>query len=73
MIMTETLEEILKRYPLINQKIGFKAGVTWQQERSYSEEEVLNLLWKLYTTPNYMANFDTKADLIEWFEQFKKK
>ena len=44
MIMTETLEEILKRYPLINQKIGFKAGVTWQQERSYSEEEVLKLL-----------------------------
>jgi hypothetical protein len=38
----------------------------------YSEEEILNLLWKFYTTSKYMAHFDTKADLIEWFEQFKK-
>jgi len=53
-------------------KEGFVNSAKWKGERSYNEEDVLNLLWKLYTTPNYMADFDTKADLIEWFEQFKK-
>ena len=81
--MEETLEEVsekiyppritwIKSFAKVESE-AFKKGAKWQQERSYSEEEVLNLLWKLYTTPNYMANFDTKADLIEWFEQFKKK
>jgi hypothetical protein len=44
---------------------------SWQQERSYSEEEVLNII------DNYKETF--KVDLIlredfnQWFEQFKKK
>jgi len=37
----------------------------WQQERSYSEEEVLELLYKLWE-----AN---PRNIKEWFEQFKKK
>jgi hypothetical protein len=48
-----------------------EAMAKWQQERSYSEEEVLNII------DNYNETF--KVDLIlredfnQWFEQFKKK
>jgi hypothetical protein len=42
----------------------FIAGAKWQQERSYSEEEVLDLL-------NYLGK--DNQDLYEWFNKFKKK
>ena len=76
MIMTETLEEAAKNYAtdlsgtyyeeLDN---SFKAGVKWQQERSYSEEEV----WKLVNKLNQTLNIGSDLTLEEWFEQFKKK
>jgi hypothetical protein len=37
----------------------------WQQERSYSDEEVENILTMFY--------FDNPSNVSEWFEQFKKK
>jgi hypothetical protein len=41
----------------------------WQQERSYSEEEVIKILYQFhYDLVN--SNFDTKE---EWFEQYKKQ
>ena len=46
-------------------KNGFEIGVKWQQEISYSEEEVLDLLYKLWE-----AN---PRNIKEWFEQFKNK
>ena len=74
--MTETLEEAAKNYAtdmsgtyyeeLDN---SFKAGVKWQQERSYSEEEV----WKLVNKLNQTLNIGSDLTLEEWFEQFKKK
>jgi hypothetical protein len=57
----------------------FKKGAKWQQERSYSEEEQLNLLNKYN---EYLFTFIDKdvvgigveeEDVIKWFEQFKKK
>jgi hypothetical protein len=44
--------------------LGFRNGAKWQAERSYSEEEVLELLTK--------AHF-VEQNIVEWFEQFKKK
>ena len=44
----------------------FKDGAKWQQERSYSEEEVLQLLLRLQQTEYY-------DNLYDWFKQFKKK
>ena len=41
----------------------FIEGAKWQQERMYSEEEVLELLRK--------AHF-VEQNIKEWFEQFKK-
>ena len=41
----------------------FIAGAKWQQERSYSEEEVLKML-------NYFGN---EIYIKQWFEEFIKK
>ncbi len=75
----ETLEEIFKEAALkyaeqenssyANDYYGFIngaiEGVKWQKERSYSEEELLQLLVRAVT-----EEYD---NLNEWFEQFKKK
>jgi hypothetical protein len=48
--------------------LGFIEGAKWQQERSYSEKEVLEILFEL------SCNSDTdKEEVEEWFEQFKFK
>ena len=83
----ETLEEATKKYANKNGDIptteledaifkqGFIDGAKWQQERSYSEEEVLVLLHK-----RDAYNFKTNAQSLldwetpkEWFETVKKK
>ena len=46
---------------------AFIDGAKWQQERMYSEEEVLELL--LNRPGPYLSDEEIK----EWFEQFKKK
>ena len=54
-------------------KQDFIAGANWQAERMYSEEEVLQLLYK---RDLYLLNRDETVELElpeEWFEQFKKK
>ena len=73
----ETLEEAAERYtkeeiglgfyPDI--EIAFEKGAKWQQERSYSEEEVLELILKskIETSNLYYEG------MKEWFEQYKKK
>ena len=69
----ETLEEAAERYnsQFINQeenkfsKEDFINGAKWQQERSYSEEEVLQILSSYADWPI--------NNVKEWFEQFKKK
>ena len=68
--MKETLEDAAERYNSIKiAREAFIAGVKWQQERMYSEEEVIKILYQFhYDLVN--SNFDTKE---EWFEQFKNK
>ena len=65
----ETLEEAIVDYSNdATQQLAFLNGAKWQQERSYSEEEVLEILFEL------SCNNDTdKEEMEEWFEQFKKK
>jgi hypothetical protein len=76
----ETLEEAAKRlYPLRNtflerfkdleQKI-FIEGAKWQTERSYSEEEVINLL---YIRSMCQEHYESDAEIREWFNKFKNK
>jgi hypothetical protein len=52
--------------PIAVSKIDFIEGAKWQQERSYSETEALQLLLRLQQTESY-------DNLHDWFEQFKKK
>jgi hypothetical protein len=49
---------------------GAEFGVKWQQERSYSEEEVRLMLKELSTD---LYEIYPLQSLEEWFEQFKKK
>lgn len=72
----ETLEEAAERlYPHCGNalremaKETFINGAKWQQERSYSEEEVYHILCE--HTAFLFA--EGKSTLTEWFEQFKKK
>jgi hypothetical protein len=49
---------------------GFEYGAKWQQERSYSEEEVLYILKELEI--ECVIN-PRRIEIEEWFEQFKKR
>jgi hypothetical protein len=76
----ETIEEAAASYGNIKHPIpygyvgpanDFINGAKWQQERSYSEEEVLELL---HSRMRYTLGEDYKeVTTIDWFEQFKKK
>jgi hypothetical protein len=83
----ETLEEaglkhcdILDKFPaLINPLFSFKAGAKWQQEKSYSEEEMINFAFDTY---NYISKLmkvpfnlisENRLHFTYNFKQFKKK
>lgn len=71
----ETLEEAAEKYnsQFVSQNEfaieDFINGAKWQAENMFSEEEVLNILYK--HTEDLLAG--KKITLEEWFEQFKNK
>jgi len=75
--MKETLEEAAEKlysdklYPMYGglRRDAFINGAKWQQERSYSEEEVLAMLKELEI--ECVIN-PKRIEIKEWFEQFKK-
>ena len=80
----ETLEEAAKKqWGNVHRTgvLGFIDGAKWQEERMYSEEEVIELLQKALThkdngeTGNLItAQGEIRtANFYSWFEQFKKK
>lgn len=80
MIMTETLEEAAENYNLntinaFGDYQSFVDGAKWQQERSYSEEEVLKLLISKEENTKDSTKYNGVEYITpeEWFEQFKKK
>ena len=81
----ETLEEVSERFSnqFLNNGdnsefeaqaalLGVNFGAKWQQERMYSEEEVVNILIKAYIDIQ-KRKISNQAVLASWFEQFKKK
>jgi hypothetical protein len=50
--------------------VSFVEGGKWQAERSYSEEEVYDILFK---HTEYFLSSGERMSLTEWFEQYKKK
>jgi hypothetical protein len=70
----ETLKEAAERLCLNIDRPIFKQGAKWQQERSYSEEEVLVKLYECLGHFAYEHNIVINGNEIDkWFEQFKKK
>ncbi len=69
-IKTNTFSDPVKANELANSaKQDFINGAKWQQEKSYSEKEVLRIIQKC---KEYLA-FGDEFDEIKWFEQFKNK
>ena len=67
----ETLEEVAERkFENIGDRLIFEDGAKWQKERSYSEEEVMDIL-KTFRHHSEIGNDIENIEL--WFEQFKKK
>ena len=77
-IKQETIEEAAERlysdkeYPMYGEirRDGFIKGARWQQENSYSEEEIIDLLLARDIELNSLQGIDAAK---RWFEQFKKK
>ena len=72
----ETLEEAAEKYTIKkaheydSSTRSFIDGAKWQKQRSYSEEEVSDLLKCLRIELNINKEL---IDIDEWFEQFKNK
>jgi hypothetical protein len=53
-------------------KFGVKLGAKWQEQRMYSEEEVLEILREFYKVAS-LKDFPLVTTIPLWFKQFKKK
>jgi hypothetical protein len=78
----ETPEEASERlYPMvgneylwhvpIQRREGFIEGAKWQQERSYSEEDMINFIQ--FATQYYANDWMENRSIYELLEQFKNK
>jgi hypothetical protein len=65
----ETLEEVAR----VAFNLGFDNGAKWQQERSYSEEEVRKISLEFFYHWWNTKGSNTEQGFDKWFEQFKKK
>jgi hypothetical protein len=52
-------------------KVGFEEGAKWQQERSYSEEDMINFIQ--FATQYYANDWMENRSIYELLEQFKNK
>jgi len=71
--LEEAAEKYIKEYDVENYISieDFIIGAKWQKERSYSEEEVLDMLNNLrLDSYNYGMG---RIEFLEWFNKFKKK
>jgi hypothetical protein len=78
----ETLEEAAEKW--LNSKtllkssqapgllVGFIEGASYQAERMYSEEKVIDILYSFHKEENSRVVFSLSG-ITKWFEQFKKK
>ena len=81
MVMKETLEEAFdKIYNSIDftefDFASFKLGAKWQQERMYSEEDLISFAHFYFQeefNSSMQTSNSTKDIFNKWFEQFKKK
>jgi uncharacterized Zn finger protein (UPF0148 family) len=68
----ETIEEAAERHYINcipSDRHSFITGAKWQSKRMYTEEEVLDILFK---HTEYFAGFGVRLSLTDWFELQKK-
>ncbi len=68
----ETFEEATERLASTTDEFNmFIDGAKWQQERMYSEEEVIELLnnFRIYSYNHGCGS----SEFLEWFKKFKNK
>jgi hypothetical protein len=69
--LEETIERLFKYYP---ESSGYRKaaliGKEWQQERSYSEED---MYWAMNMAKGFTDSGKSDVDIRNHFEQFKKK
>jgi hypothetical protein len=66
-------EEAINKYPLINQRIGFKEGVKWQQERSYNEDEIKTIINDIVEKHcTYFSQGIKEGIKLEWLKTLKR-
>jgi hypothetical protein len=77
----ETLEEFIQRQLSLGKyqdqesaiKYSILAGAKWQQERMYSEEEVIKILIEYDYSKINDGKLNSVGMIKEWFKQFKNK
>ena len=78
----ETLEEAIDKYASNNLDSSFyelddhfRAGAKWQQERMYSEEEVLDMMFEVlnHKREECCVTYTTDSIVRKVFKQFKNK
>jgi hypothetical protein len=72
----ETLEEAAEKYNLntinaFGDYESFIAGAKWQQERSYSEED-MKKCWMACLDFNKPNKFNSRVKFEQWFEIFSR-
>ena len=71
--LEEAAENFVNSTRLRNYKVLFIEGAKWQQERMYSEEDMIDFAMFYYTHQGKATKYWGKDLFKEWFEQFKKK
>jgi hypothetical protein len=70
----ETLEDFIRRESKSgNESVGIVKGVIWQQERMYSEEDMIAFATFYYTHQGKATEYWGKDLFKEWLEKSKKK
>jgi hypothetical protein len=73
----ETISDFIKRESKsANESVGIIKGAKWQQERMYTEEDMISFA-HFYFQEEFNSTMQTSKSTDEifniWFEQFKKK
>lgn len=68
-VIKETLKNVMLRVTPYNEEEYLDTAVKRQQERSYSDNEVIDLLQEMNDWP---TTFEGRIDIKEWFNKFKK-
>lgn len=69
----ETLQEAAERHTYGNAYQNFIRGAKWQQEKSYTEEDMIQFAQIYLSKRNDNPRMSNKDIFNLWFKQFKKK